>query len=247
MKITALVLTFLTFSTVLGGLFYHVGFFGETPVVGLRFLFPVDLGEIKALANLDVRVSVSGMNLLFDQLERGKPVKMVLVDLGDVGVSYGCLRSPLPFGSWNPNPEDWIFRVGNSWIGFSNEMSLWSYTGVLGVYLSRSRWRVIYRPLEWLGIGYDNLQGATLALKYGDIEMDLEERGLKMSIVADGFTFLFSTEDGFNLSLGYVNGEEYLILRKDGFEFAKKVGSVYVSGGFHEKTPTFSIEYPIRF
>ncbi len=247
MKRNVVLSPLLVVTLALGGVFYHVGFQGEEPSLGLRFLFPVDFGDIKALADLGIGVSVRGTNIFLKGLEKTTPMKLVFIDLDEAEFSYGPLRPSLPFGFWKPNPDDWVFKVGSSWIILSKDVSLWSDTGILGVQISKDRWRMIGRPLDWLGFGYDSESGPFLALRFEALELEVFERAFEMSLLSDGFTLLLSFRDSPDISLCYMGEGEYVIIGNEGFEFVKKVGSIYVSGGFHEKTPSFSIEYPVQF
>ena len=227
---------------------YHVGFNPSSPEFGLRFYFPIELGEITALADLKLNATFEGGNLLVENVLESDPIKLAIVDLESVGLYYGFLEPEYPMGVWKTDGGVWKLRIGRSWVVFSNGIEVWTDTGILGVFVRSDKWRFLVKPTEFLGIGFDRTSGPLLVFRYSDLEVSFWRSGFSFRLVGNSLSVSTVYDDGaLDLSIGYMRSGDYLSVSSEGIEFVKRVGSVYVAGGFLEKEPYVSVEYPIQF
>ncbi len=214
---------------------------GEGPFLSLLTVFETDYPNLKSLANFELDISVVGGNLFFKTGDVSDTIKAFQIDVGTVQLSYGYLRPSFSVPD-ALSREEWLLRVGRSYVVFSNKPKIWVNLSPFYVEAGEYSRAIGFIPrLNNVGAGFlleDDRKFLTLYLNGLFIKVSkkvVDFSFYKPNIVvsfADGKTSIFLWNEN-----GYVQIDGY------GTKFLERVGYIYAFGKLSKREKKFGIGF----
>ncbi len=219
------------------------------PSYGLKVIFNVDFGRLKAFSTVDLEFSFERGNLKAE-MSVEDPTRWIVLDIDEVFLKTGYIENKCP-APVTVEPADWLLRIYNTYIVFSNSRWMYSFTGSLFFGVSNvGQWKMglaladedkgmyVYRTDE---------SRAAFALQFYSFVLVVED-GIRVSYIREGsgFSLKFSGSDVDFWGV-FRSGDDYLFFKKGYVELVKKVGIGYAIWEFSGKSKELSIGYELGF